>query len=62
MPLVCLETAQPAKFASTLHEATGQGPPRPAAFEGLEQRPQRVTVLPAEAAQVKAYIAEHALA
>jgi len=59
-PLICLETAQPVKFAETLHEALGREPARPAAFEGLEQRPQRVEVMDADAAALKRYIAEHA--
>jgi len=62
MPLICIETALPAKFAATLREATGQEPVRPAGFEGLESRPQRCTVLPPDAARVKALIAQYALA
>jgi threonine synthase len=61
-PLICLETALPAKFAATIREALGIDTPRPPAFEGLEARPQHCTVMPADAAQVKAYIAAHALA
>ena len=59
-PLICLETAQPVKFAETLREALGREPDRPPAFEGLEQRPQRVEVMAAEAAALKRYIAERA--
>ena len=59
-PLVCLETAQPVKFAETLHEALGREPARPAAFAGLEQRPQRVAAMDADAAALKRYIAAHA--
>ncbi|OHX20170.1 threonine synthase [Chromobacterium sphagni] len=54
--IVCLETALPAKFADAIREALDREPPRPAGFEGLEALPQRVTVLPAEAGLVKAYI------
>jgi threonine synthase len=60
VPMVCLETAQPAKFAATIVEALGLEPPRPAAFAGLEQLPQRFQVLPAEAQRVMDYIAAHA--
>jgi threonine synthase len=60
VPLVCVETALPAKFAGTIREALGREPERPAAFVGLEQRPQRCEVLPSDAARVKAYIAAHA--
>jgi threonine synthase len=61
-PLVCIETALPAKFAATIREALGRDPGRPAAFDDLEARPQRFTVLPADAARVKAFIEEHAAA
>ena len=59
-PLICLETAQPVKFAETLREALGREPARPAAFEGLEQRPQRVEVMDADVEALKRYIAAHA--
>jgi threonine synthase len=52
-----LETALPAKFAATIEEAIGRTPDRPAALADLEQRPRRVSVLPADARQVKAWIA-----
>jgi threonine synthase len=60
VPLVCVETALPAKFAATIREALGRDPGRPPAFEGLEQRPQRFDVMPADAERVKAFIAAHA--
>jgi threonine synthase len=60
VPLVCMETAQPAKFAETIREALGRDPARPAGFEDLEKRPQRVEVMNADAAAVKAFIAAHA--
>jgi threonine synthase len=60
VPLVCMETAQPAKFAETIREAIGREPERPAGFENLEKRPQRVEVMNADAAMVKTFIAAHA--
>ena len=60
IPMICLETAQPAKFADTIREAVGIEPPRPPAYAGLESRPQRCTILPADAARVAACIAAHA--
>jgi threonine synthase len=60
VPLICMETAQPAKFAETIREALGRDPARPAGFENLEKLPQRVEVLNADAAMVKAFIAAHA--
>jgi len=59
VPMVVLETALPIKFEATIVEALGRSPERPARFEGIEQLPKRVTVLPADADQVKAYIAAH---
>ncbi len=59
-PLVCIETALPAKFAATIREALGRDPERPPAYVGLEERPQHCRRLPADAALVKAFIAEHA--
>jgi len=60
VPLVCLETAQPAKFAATLVEALGRAPPRPAGFADLERRPQRFELIEPDADAVKRYIAAHA--
>jgi len=62
VPLVCVETALPAKFAATIREALGRDPERPAAYADLESRPQRCDVLPADAVHVKTYIATHAKA
>jgi threonine synthase len=56
-PMIVLETALPIKFAATIVEALGHEPDRPAKFLGIEDLPKRVTVLPADAAQVKAFIA-----
>ena len=54
--LICLETALPAKFAETIREALGREPERPAALEGIENLPQRVQVMDADVAKLKAYI------
>ncbi|NRF69914.1 threonine synthase [Aquincola sp. S2] len=60
VPMIVLETALPAKFAATIEEALGRQPTRPVTLEGIEALPKRFTVMPADAAQVKDYIAEHA--
>jgi len=60
VPLVCLETALPAKFAETIEEALGRAPERPAGFDDLEARPQRYEVIEADADAVKRFIAAHA--
>jgi threonine synthase len=59
VPMLVLETALPIKFAGTIVEALGREPQRPAKFEGIEALPKRVQVMPADVAQVKAYIAAH---
>jgi threonine synthase len=56
VPLICLETALPAKFASTIRAALGRDPERPAEFAGLEKLPQRFQVVPNDAAALKRYI------
>jgi len=60
VPLISIETALPAKFSETIREALGRDPERPVAYAGLEARPQRCTVLPADVERVKAYIVAHA--
>jgi threonine synthase len=62
VPLICIETALPVKFAATIREALGREPDRPSAYEGLESRPQHYTILPADPARVKAFIEERAAA
>ena len=59
VPLVCLETALPIKFEETILEALGRKPVCPDKFQGLEDQPQHVTVLPPEVARVKAFIEAH---
>jgi len=60
VPMVCVETALPAKFAATIREALGRDAERPPAFADLESRPQRSTRMPADVERIKAYIAAHA--
>ncbi|MDR2016682.1 MAG: threonine synthase [Burkholderiales bacterium] len=56
VPLLCIETALPAKFAETIEEALGKTPPRPAIYANLEQCPQHYVVLPADAEEVKTFM------
>lgn len=58
VPLICLETALPVKFAESIQEAIGHEPRRPAGFENLESLPQRFVVKDADVATVKDYIDE----
>ncbi|MDO4231976.1 MAG: threonine synthase [Lautropia sp.] len=57
VPMICLETALPAKFADSIQEAIGQRPPVPAGLEGLESLVQRYTLMPADIRQLKTYVA-----
>jgi threonine synthase len=59
VPMIVLETALPIKFASTIVEALGREPERPAGFEGIEQLPKRVQVMPADVDGIKRYITQH---
>ncbi len=60
VPMVCLETALPAKFGETIEEALGRPAPRPPGFENIESLPQRVTAMGRDVALLKAYIAQRA--
>ena len=60
VPLICLETAQPAKFAATIREALGREPARPKGYENLEKLPQRFELIELDAAAVQRYIEAHA--
>ena len=57
IPMVCLETALPAKFADAVREALGRDPERPARYRDLESLPQRFEVIDPDARAVKRYIA-----
>ncbi|SEM92481.1 threonine synthase [Nitrosomonas marina] len=59
VPLICMETAQPAKFSESIQEAIEQEPPRPAGYENLENLPQRYAIKDVDVEVIKAYIAEH---
>jgi len=59
LPLICLETALPAKFEETIVEALGRQPERPDAMAGIEALPQRVEVMDADLAKLKAFIEAH---
>jgi threonine synthase len=60
VPMVCLETALPAKFAETIREALGRDPERPAAYAGIESRAQRFALMPADVTMLKQYVASRA--
>ena len=58
-PLICLETAQPVKFADVIEQALGRAPEMPASCKGLADLPQRVEVMASDGALVKRYIKSH---
>jgi threonine synthase len=60
VPLVCLETALPVKFAATIREALGREPQRPAEYAGIEKKPQRVQVIDADVSFLKKIIQNQA--
>jgi threonine synthase len=60
VPLVCLETALPVKFAETIRAALGRDPERPAEFVGLEKRPQRCELIAPDASLLKRIIEREA--
>jgi threonine synthase len=53
LPMVVLSTAHPAKFPQAVEAATGARPPLPDWLSDLNQRPQRMTVLPADQSAVE---------
>ncbi|TFH11995.1 MAG: threonine synthase [Nitrosomonadales bacterium] len=59
VPLICLETALPAKFSESIVEAVGSEPSRPAGYDNLESLPQRYVVMNADTTAIKTFISEH---
>ena len=58
VPMIVLETAQPAKFEETIREALGIEPVRPADLAGIEKLPQRVVVMAPDVAAIKQFIVD----
>jgi len=56
VPMVVLSTAHPAKFPDAVAAACGVTPALPDWLTDLPQRPERVTVLPADQAAVERYV------
>jgi threonine synthase len=56
VPMVVLGTAHAAKFPDAMEAACGVRPPLPDWLTGLLERPERVTLLPADPAQVEHHI------
>ena len=60
IPLICLETALPAKFEESIVEALGHPPERPAGYDNIEALPQRFEVMDVDVSAIKDYIAQNA--
>jgi threonine synthase len=58
VPLICMETAQPAKFDDAIREALNLEPVRPAELADLESLPQRKHVMNADVNAVKQFIVD----
>lgn len=57
--MIILETAQACKFPNIIREAIGEMPSRPKALENIEDLPQSVYYLPADAKLIEQFIAKH---
>ncbi len=58
IPMIVLETAQPAKFEETIREALNTEPVRPAEMVGIEKLPQHVVVMAPDVVAVKQFLVE----
>jgi|SRR3989344_817000 len=58
IPLICLETAQPAKFADTIREAIGRAPRMSEKFARLAELPERFEVFEPDIDEIKRFIAK----
>jgi threonine synthase len=58
-PMLVLETALPAKFEDAIKEAVGQAPERPADLVGIENLPQKFTVMDASNTAIKEFIVKN---
>lgn len=59
VPMLVLETAQAAKFEDAIVEALGQVPERPASLNGIEDLPQKFTVMDADVNAIKDFLADN---
>lgn len=61
VPMLVLETAKPQKFAETIHEAIGLELDFAPELRAMLAAPQRVTEMPDDARELRAFIEAHAL-
>ncbi|MFA6264843.1 MAG: threonine synthase [Pseudolabrys sp.] len=57
VPMVVLSTAHPAKFPDAVAAACGVTPPLPDWLSDLPNKPERITVLPADQGKIEAFVA-----
>ncbi len=62
VPMITLSTAHPAKFPDAIRRAVGRAPAEPASVARQRTLPERVTVLPGDAAAVARYVSTNARA
>lgn len=60
VPIVCLATAHPAKFAEAVEAAIGRTPEVPPPFVGLLEKDSRCELMDADAGKVRDYLKQHA--
>ncbi len=58
IPMICLETALPAKFEATVIEALGYKPDRPVSHNDIETKPKKYDVMLPSVDQIKTYMQE----
>jgi threonine synthase len=56
VPMICLETAQAAKFSETIVEAIGQAPPLTREMRDMLSLPQRFERMPPDVSRIRRYI------
>ncbi len=61
VPMVCLATAHPAKFADAVLKATGKQPENPKSIADLGERESRCVILDADVEQVKEFVEKNGL-
>ncbi|MBM9604583.1 threonine synthase [Desulfopila inferna] len=61
IPMICLATAHPAKFAETVRKAAGIDPEQPEAIQGLFGKQTRCEIMDADRDSVQEYIRTNAL-
>jgi len=60
VPLVCLATAHPAKFYSTVENALNRPPQIPESLAGIEDKPTRCEIMDADKNAIQEFVAQNA--